>query len=231
MSNIEAILFDFGGTLDHDGLDWFDRFYRALLQKDSTIDRSVFQDHSNWISRHIGTLPDTAALSMPGIVARLHDFLHQRLSNGAGLAPWDPADLVANFVRESEGYLARNLNVLRQLKRHYRIGVISNNWGNAAGWCHDYGYADLCECMIDSTVVKSSKPDSRIFQIALDHMKLPADRCAYVGDKFEADVVGAAKVGMTPIWVVGHEPKDCPDESLVRHRIRQLTDLPNLIPL
>ncbi len=224
---IEAILFDFGGTLDHDGFDWFDRFYRDIKKYDAALTRESFMEHSNWVSRHVGTLADTAGLNLADMVARLYKHLHARMSNGDPCA-WDHAVLAQAFVAEAQTYLRRNLLLLQILRQHYRIGVISNNWGNAAGWCEDYGYSDLCECMVDSTVVGAAKPDARIFQAALEQMQLPPQACAYVGDKFEADVIGAAGIGMTPIWLVGAEDKPCPNDSLPAHRLRQLTQLETL---
>ena len=44
------------------------------------------------------------------------------------------------------------------------------------------------------------KPDSRIFEAALDGLRLPASEVVHIGDDVVADVAGAKAVGMRAIW-------------------------------
>ena len=55
------------------------------------------------------------------------------------------------------------------------------------------------ECVIDSGAVGVSKPDPKIFEIALDAMGVQAADCWYVGDMPGVDVVGARAAGRWPI--------------------------------
>jgi len=48
---------------------------------------------------------------------------------------------------------------------------------------------------------RSYKPDARIFQEALGSLGLPAESVLHVGDSLEADVAGAAALGMRTAWV------------------------------
>src|SRR5207245_5702554 len=55
------------------------------------------------------------------------------------------------------------------------------------------------ECVIDSGAVGVSKPDPKIFQLALDALGVDADDAWYVGDMPGIDVVGARNAGLWPI--------------------------------
>ena len=55
------------------------------------------------------------------------------------------------------------------------------------------------DCVIDSGAVGVSKPDPRIFQIALDAIGIEAADAWYVGDMPAIDVVGARAAGLWPI--------------------------------
>ena len=55
------------------------------------------------------------------------------------------------------------------------------------------------ECVIDSGDVGVSKPDPRIFRIALEAMALHAADVWYVGDTPAIDVTGARAAGLVPI--------------------------------
>ncbi len=66
---------------------------------------------------------------------------------------------------------------------------------------------------MDSAVVGVSKPDPRIFRIALERSGLPASDAAYVGDYYEVDVVGARAAGMAPVLfdpIGAYSGVDCP---------------------
>lgn len=59
------------------------------------------------------------------------------------------------------------------------------------------------------------KPEKIIFELALEHLGLPADQAAMVGDRLETDIVGAQKTGLKTILVLSgvtqpHELDDSP---------------------
>jgi putative hydrolase of the HAD superfamily len=70
-------------------------------------------------------------------------------------------------------------------------------------------------------VVGVEKPDSRIFELALQKLGLPAERCVYVGDNYDRDVVGARRAGLVPILI---DPFEVVAEQDVA-RIKALSDL------
>jgi putative hydrolase of the HAD superfamily len=88
-----------------------------------------------------------------------------------------------------------------------------------------FGFAQFFDCMIDSHVVGVEKPDPRIFELALQQLGLPADRCVYVGDNYDRDVIGARQAGLIPILI---DPFDVVAAQDVV-RIHELKDLGMLL--
>jgi len=87
-----------------------------------------------------------------------------------------------------------------------RVGVISNADGTVAQRLAEQevlqvgpGLGVEVECVIDSGAVGVSKPDPRIFELALDAMGVDAADAWYVGDMPGIDVVGARSAGLWPI--------------------------------
>jgi putative hydrolase of the HAD superfamily len=83
--------------------------------------------------------------------------------------------------------------------------------------------------VIDSAVVGVSKPDPRIFALALDALGLPgADRGAivHVGDSLRYDVAGALAAGVRPLHLDPHG--FCPAPVGHEH-LRRLADLLALV--
>ncbi len=200
--SIQAIIFDFGGTLDSHGIDWFKRFRLSIEKKVGPIDEAVFEKYIRLSADGIAELPDTPALSMEGTVRRLCEHIQRHMAaDAAELAMWLDAEVADEFIAEALPILEANIETIDSLSRHYRLGCVSNNWGNVAGWCRDFKLDGYFETMIDSAVVGSRKPDARIFQAALDEMHLPPEQCAYVGDNYDCDVIGSHAIGMRPVWI------------------------------
>jgi len=227
IGRIEAILFDFGGTLDNYGSHWFERLYRGVSSLDGSITRAEFFNYADQAAGEISALADTPTLTMASTVERLCRHIHRIIVTNRtdASAPWDPAKITRQFVAESRAVIERNRPVLLRLRQRYRLGCISNNWGNTVGWCDECGLSDYFETMIDSTIVGSTKPDAAIFQAALDQLQLPAEACVYVGDRYDCDVLGAHAAGLKPIWITGQAELEQQDDPVIPRRIRTLADL------
>lgn len=193
----KAILFDFGGTLDADGVAWKERFracYRAegFELADEIFDRH-FYDADDPL---VGGVPPT--LGFDETVARL------AVSFEAGLDAPEPARgdrVAARFTADARDVLARNAEVLAALGERYRLGIVSNFYGNLRAVCGDTGIDGYLSVIVDSEEVGVEKPDRRIFERALDRLDLPAADCLYVGDSLRRDRAGARNAGIPFVWL------------------------------
>jgi len=233
MQDIKAILFDFGGTLDNDGVDWYGRIYQGIAVRTGDLDAEEFHRVAKKSFEQISDLDDTCRLSMEQTVHRVCRHIHINMDNGnngnSKKAQWDPAQVADEFLAEAHRHLNRNRQVLAELSGRFRLGCISNNWGNTAGWCRHYQLSEYFETMIDSTVVGAAKPDIKIFRSALDQMKLPAELCAYVGDRYDCDVLGSHAAGFRPIWITNNHTDQAETEQTVKPI--KITKLPELLDL
>jgi HAD superfamily hydrolase (TIGR01549 family) len=126
----------------------------------------------------------------------------------------------ANLWSERAEGAAEVLTTLRG--RGYRTAVVSNADGRVRGLLEAAGLSPLLEFVVDSAEVGVEKPDPRIFHAATGRLGLPPAECAYVGDIYEIDVVGAERAGLSAI-LVGDGPAP---ESVVR-----IDRLEELVPL
>ena len=111
------------------------------------------------------------------------------------------------------------LPTLQWLKdRGYRLGAVTNR-GYSGPRFHEemryLGLTDLFETTVISCDVGYMKPHTRIFQYALERMRVDAEETVMVGDSLRADVEGAKALGMTGIWrrpVTGEPVETTEDE-------------------
>lgn len=200
----KAILFDFGGTLDSDGEHWLDRFYAlyedlGLLVPLSEIKKAFY--HADALCSSDGGV---ASLGLRPLMTR-----HVRLQFAAlGLVNNQKEQkMVESFCIQSERFLQRNARLLRRLKNRYRLGLVSNFYGNVGTLCEEAGMAGALDVILDSALVGMRKPDPAIFRSALRKLNLPPHEAVCVGDSFERDVIPAREVGMKTIWLKGPHPR------------------------
>lgn len=221
MIKIRALLFDFGGTLDGNGSHWRDRTYRFLHQMYPEIDRETFDQVDRASVDRLITGGKGPELSLRETM----DFIATGIYEGLGLDSNVKDRYVDFFCAGAKECLDRNRRWLATLREQYRLGVISNNFGNTQGWCDDYDLSPLLDIVIDSTVVGISKPEAGIFHAALTGLGVSPEEAIYTGDTYSDDVVGAKGVGMWAAWLVGEENKECPDASLVDVELITLQEL------
>ena len=108
-------------------------------------------------------------------------------------------------------------DVLTELKqKSIGLGVISNWDCTARDILTGAGLVDFFDHLVISCEVDCSKPDARIFKLALQRAPVEARRCLYVGDNYYDDCIGSRKVGMNPLIInrfgsLGvEEINDCP---------------------
>jgi putative hydrolase of the HAD superfamily len=218
-SRIEVILFDAGQTFLFPDFPYLKNLLAeygvatdilplqkgAALAREKTFrycEKENWKDYLTFWMQYVGT-PEPA---IPEILTRIHE-RHRR----EHLWSWpDPTAA----------------EVFAQLKKlGYRLGVISNSDGSIAGSMQKFGFASFFDCMIDSHVVGVEKPNSKIFEIALTQLNISAERCVYIGDNYDRDVIGARNAGMTPILL---DPFEVVAETDVI-RIKVLGDLIDIL--
>jgi len=110
------------------------------------------------------------------------------------VAAWDDPDIwpLAPHARE----------VLETLKARGKRLVVVSNWdGLLPRVLEVVGLAPYFDAVVVSALVGAAKPDARIFHEALARAGAQPERTLHVGDSPEADIGGAAAVGITPLLI------------------------------
>lgn len=212
----KAILFDFGGTLDADGVAWKERFYPLYLAEHVEIDRDRYDQayyvgDDALVARGFSdyTFRESLLFQVTGVLEALN-------VTDAGLA----SRLCDRFLQDSLDKIRSNLTILRELSARFRLGIISNFYGNLERVCLESGLTPLMSVMVDSARVGFTKPDPRIFQVALMQLQLDPREAVFVGDSLPRDMEGAKGLGMPHIWLVsdhsGTAVPCCPGDPMIR---------------
>jgi len=231
MAAIETLLFDFGGTLDADGVAWKERFHALYLAEGLDMTAEAFAPLFYAADDPlVGALPQTAGLAetIHALVVGLEAEL--RRCEGAAKARADRGRRVASrFLADMSVIFARNRPVLETLAERFRLGVVSNFYGNLEAACASAGLAPLFSVMTDSCRVGVEKPDPAIFRAALDELRAAPETTLFIGDSLSRDCEGAWRAGMGFIWIAPADVQSAARTSEARSALAAVTRLPDLL--
>lgn len=212
---IEAVVFDWGGTLD-DGA-WSDEIALAANEAGlDAIDRHDIEsaDLNGWLEANASMfrLDSIDEVDLSEIVRACLGALGCRLSDEELEAYMHAWQRVVSAVATLHPDSLRLLDELRD--RGLRLGLISNAFTPGRfllPGLEASGLGSRIDVVVISADHGKRKPHPSIFRAALEQLGVPAERAIFVGDRLDKDIVGARAVGMITVqatWFLAEEPGD-----------------------
>ncbi|KXY38728.1 MULTISPECIES: HAD family hydrolase [Bacillus] len=90
---------------------------------------------------------------------------------------------------------------LNHIKRHFKVGIITNgSTQRQKAKIMNTGLNEYFDTIIISEEVGFSKPDKRIFELALNKLNVQSEDVLFVGDDLEKDIAGCQNANIKGIW-------------------------------
>lgn len=222
LRGVAAVLFDAGGTLIHidgqrfcaaAGLAWTESAFDAAENAAVASVQRFVQSHPDSTDRE--RLP----LFLDAILAELSVAPEARHAAARAIA-----EEHGRYNLWSRAYPDAPAALEILSRRGYRLAVISNADGRVRALLEHAGLSAFFELIVDSSEAGVEKPDARIFRLATERLGLEPRACAYVGDIYEIDFVGALGAGLQALLIgTGAAPEGVP-------RVATLTALLEVFP-
>ena len=230
---IKAVIFDFGGTIDTNGIHWSEKFRltyekaklniktddfnEAYVNAEPKMYRTVLEDDDLFI-----TLQKQSYLQLEYLVKN-KDY---KFYNSPGVVASDIAETcckdVVNCVEEVK-------IVLNEFKDKLKFSLVSNFYGNIKSVLKSLNIDNYFVSIIDSTKVNIRKPDKRIFELAIKELNVKAENTLAVGDSYERDIMPAKLLGCKTVWINVQSWTQPDDTSNADFIIKDIKDLKNII--
>ena len=179
LNDIKWLFFDMGSTLI-DSTDayaiWFQKASDAV---DGAINaQQIAQEYRSGMARY-----------EPTLAGQLRPFGFQE-SSAAHLYP---AELDTPYPQTQP--------LLERLSARYRLGVIANQVPGARERLQSYGILQYFTFVLGSAEIGLSKPDPRIFQMALAKAGCEPCEAVMIGDRADYDIYPAKQLGLRTIRI------------------------------
>lgn len=92
--------------------------------------------------------------------------------------------------------------LLADLKVNYKLGLLTNGPSDIQ-WekIETLGFDRQFDAVIVAGDVGIYKPDVRVFEMLLEKLDMTAEHSLFVGDSYDADILGAHQAGMHTAWI------------------------------
>lgn len=208
---IDAFLFDFGGTLDTNGTHWSEKFWEVYQKFDVPINYEEFRE------AYINAEPNVKKYinKEDGLFSTLKAQVYLQIDylTKKGIDLYGVKDkLITRITEACYKDVISNITdikpILKSLKLSSKIGLVSNFYGNVKAVCKSLEIDSYFDVIVDSTELKISKPDPKIFDVAIEMLKSTPERTVVIGDSYDRDIVPAKKLGCKTVWLKGKSWKN-----------------------
>lgn len=232
MNNIKGIIFDYGGTLDTDGVHWFHIFRQAYAEHLPSVTEERLRKAYVYAERYLAThrviepADDFLAMLSKKVEIQLSELKVESEDLKAKIA-WYCDALVRSNMEETR-------QVLEVLSAHYPLVLVSNFYGNIHAVLQAYGIDGYFKEVVESAVVGIRKPDPQIFALGVESLGLQPEEVVVIGDSYNKDIAPAHSIGCHTVWIKGqgwNVDDDSPEAPCAGHIITSLPQLLEVIKL
>lgn len=211
---IKGIIFDYGGTIDSNGLHWAEVIWEAYEAIPVPVSKEAFRE---------AYVHGERALAKNPLIKPTHtfkDMMHIKIRIQRQWLLENNSVPEASFSDETAGAIAdrcydfakrtteRTKPVLNKLWSKYPLVLVSNFYGNIESVLKDFELDSYFNAIVESAVVGVRKPDPEIFRLGVKQLNLEARNVLVIGDSYDKDIVPASTIGCPTVWIknIGWKP-------------------------
>ena len=235
MSSIKGIIFDYGGTIDTDGIHWGELIGEEYNKAGIGIGRGLYREAYVHGERSLAKSPiieptDTFHTLLKKKITLQFEYLSQQDSQLR--LTQKQADKIADacYARVNEA-LALTRGIVQKLAERYPMVLVTNFYGNMPVVLEEFGLTNYFNSIIESSVVGLRKPDPSLFALGVKALGVEADEIVVIGDSYRKDIYPSSTLGCRTVWLkkVCWEEEPIVEGHAPTATIESLAQLPDII--
>ena len=235
MSTINGIIFDYGGTIDTNGIHWGEVIASQYRAAGIEIERELYRNAYVHGERALAKAPiitpeDTFHTLLRKKIAIQFEYL--RTETGSQQFTPETAEQIAdgcyNKVKET---LSTSRAIVEDLSKRFPMVLVTNFYGNMPVVLKEFGLERYFKSIVESSVVGLRKPDPALFALGVEALQLPAKEIIVIGDSYRKDIHPASTLGCSTVWLknICWEEEPIIDGHAPTAIIDDITQLPDTI--
>lgn len=202
---IKGLLFDYGGTIDTNGLHWAVVLKNSYQKFDIQVPKDLFFKAYSFGERSLAIHPivQPSFTFLQVLRAKIEQQFVFLQENGFEIDK-KYIELIASDCNEFARQTVQNAKViLEELASAYPLVMVSNFYGNLNAVLEDFEIRHLFAQVVESAVVGVRKPDPAIYALGVKALGFNPEECLVIGDSFSKDIIPAKEIGCRTVWLNG----------------------------
>lgn len=234
--HIKAILFDYGGTIDTNGVHWSEIIYDGYSACNAAVPKDIFRKAYVYAEQYMEKNPTLVDANDTFKETLLKKIKIQSDYYAKEALPYNIAQQVGNIAeycyQVAKTTIAEAEKTLAVLYKRYPLALVSNFYGNLQSVIKDFGIHQYFTTIVESSIVGVRKPDAELFRIALERLSISASEAMIVGDSYKNDMAPAIQLGCTSVWLKGvgwEQEENSANKMDVTRTINSFGCLPSIV--
>ena len=205
MSSIKGVIFDYGGTIDTNGIHWGEviaaQYIEAGIEIGRELYRNAYVHGERTLAKHPIIAPeDTFHTLLRKKIAIQFEYL--RTETGSQQFTAELAQTVADRCYDKvKKTIATSRAIVEELSKQYPMVLVTNFYGNMPVVLKEFGLDTCFKTIIESSVVGIRKPDPALFALGVEALQLPAEEVVVIGDSYRKDIHPSSTLGCRTVWL------------------------------
>ncbi len=217
MISAKGIIFDYGGTIDTNGIHWAEVIWEQYQRADANINKSLFREAYVHGERTLAKEP----IIKP--THTFHDLLDIKikiqfsylLSQGA--TQFTDSKKANSIIEGCYSQVLETLkttcNIVAEVSKNRPTVLVTNFYGNMPVVLKEFSLDKYFDTIVESSVVGIRKPDPQLFALGVKAIGQAAEDILVIGDSYRKDIAPARSLGCKAVWL----KKICWEEESIEH--------------
>lgn len=203
MKDIKGVIFDYGGTIDTNGIHWGEVIREEYRRAGVMIEKTLFREAYVYAERALAKAPiinadDTFRTLLHKKMALQAEYLNEKSYPIDNEKAGEIADGCYRRVLDT---LATSRTIVEELTDRYPTVLVTNFYGNMPVVLKEFGLDSCFGHIIESAVVGLRKPDPALFAKGVEALGLEPFEVVVIGDSYRKDIHPARTLGCKAVWL------------------------------
>ena len=203
MKDIKGVIFDYGGTIDTNGIHWGEVIREEYHRAGVMIEKTLFREAYVYAERALAKAPIINADDTFRTLLHKKMALQAEYLNGKNY-PIDnekAGEIADGCYRRVLDTLATSRTIVEELSDRYPTVLVTNFYGNMPVVLKEFGLDSCFGHIIESAVVGLRKPDPALFAKGVEALGLEPFEVVVIGDSYRKDIHPARTLGCKAVWL------------------------------
>lgn len=205
MQNIKGIIFDYGGTIDTNGIHWAEVIWEQYIKENVNISKELFREAYVHGERTLAKHPiiepaDTFKLLLEKKIAIQFEYL-LNTPYGDKLSSKQQTNIAKGCYEKVLKTLSTTRRIVEELSNRYPLVLVTNFYGNMPVVLNEFKLDKYFRKIVESSIVGLRKPDPALFALGVEALQKPANDIVVIGDSYRKDIYPANSLGCKTIWI------------------------------